>query len=331
MKRNSKIKYTGKYISITILLIVMAIMGISSWRVLSRNLVLSNYLKFTKYSFDIPNISVKYVRSILFPKRKPNRSVYAAYIVDLINKGDLVLNPLRTENYQTIYDYELQVKDEQFIENNRLNTLLFSNLTSDNKIKLSEIEETVNLMKISEVTETYKQWQGKIKEEVDNLFKLEHKRNLKGYFTKKWLIFWTLFNLAGVILFFIVSKWLGIIIATILIVNDISLIYIFINVYKYEPEIFIELRRLKILYRSLRNIEKLELNDVGDENFWEKLLPYAIALNMGERTNRKLYQLYSESNIFMKDSILYIGDFAEKIGEIFIRLDLNSETLNIKK
>ena len=79
----------------------------------------------------------------------------------------------------------MQVKDEQFIENNRLNTLLFSNLTSDNKIKLSEIEETVNLMKISEVTETYKQWQGKIKEEVDNLFKLEHKRNLKGYFTKK--------------------------------------------------------------------------------------------------------------------------------------------------
>ena len=109
------------------------------------------------------------------------------------------------------------------------------------------------------------------------------------------------------------------------------MIYIFINVYKYKPEIFIELRRLKILYRSLRNIEKLELNDVGDENFWEKLLPYAIALNMGERTNRKLYQLYSESNIFMKDSILYIGDFAEKIGEIFIRLDLNSETLNIKK
>ena len=33
----------------------------------------------------------------------------------------------------------------------------------------------------------------------------------------------------------------------------------------------------------------------------------------------------------MKDSILYMGDFAEKIGEIFIRLDLNSETLNIKK
>ena len=331
VKRDSRLKYTGKYISITILLIVMTIMGIFSWRVLSKNLVLSNYLKFTKYSFDIPDISVKYVRSILFPKRKPNRNVYAAYIVDLINKGDLVLNPPRTENYQTIYDYELQVKDEQFIENNGLNTLLFSNLTSDNKIKLSEIEETVNLMKISEVTETYKQWQGKIKEEVDNLFKLEHKRNLKGYFTKKWLIFWTLFNLAGVILFFIVFKWLGIIIATILIVNDISLIYIFINVYKYEPEIFIELRRLKILYRSLRNIEKLELNDVGDENFWEKLLPYAIALNMGERTNRKLYQLYSESNIFMKDSILYIGDFAEKIGEIFIRLDLNSETLNIKK
>ena len=27
----------------------------------------------------------------------------------------------------------------------------------------------------------------------------------------------------------------------------------------------------------------------------------------------------------------YMGDFAEKIGEIFIRLDLNSETLNIKK
>ena len=62
----------------------------------------------------------------------------------------------------------MQVKDEQFIENNRLNTLLFSNLTSDKKIKLSEIEETVNLMKISEVTETYKQWQGKLKEEVDN-------------------------------------------------------------------------------------------------------------------------------------------------------------------
>ncbi|EFK80114.1 hypothetical protein HMPREF9269_1676, partial [Ligilactobacillus salivarius ACS-116-V-Col5a] len=146
-------------------------------------------------------------------------------------------------------------------------------------------------MKISEITETYKQWQEKIKEEVDNLFKLEYKRNLKSYFTKKWLMYWTLFNLAGVILFFIVSKWLGIIITTILIVNDISLIYIFINIYKYEPEIFIELRRLKILYRSLRNIEKMELDDVGDENFG-KLLPYAIALNMEERTNRKLYQLY---------------------------------------
>src|SRR5699024_10228631 len=124
VKRDSRLKYSGKYNSLTILLIDMTIMGVVNWRVLSKNLILSNYLKFTKYSFDIPDISVKYVRSILFPKRKPNRNVYAAYIVDLINKGDLVLNPLRTENYQTIYDYELQVKDEQFIENNRLNTLL---------------------------------------------------------------------------------------------------------------------------------------------------------------------------------------------------------------
>src|SRR5699024_11491255 len=97
VKRDSRLKYTGKYISITILLIVMTIMGIFSWRVLSKNLVLSNYLKFTKYSFDIPDISVKYVRSILFSKRKPNKNDYAAYIVDIINIYYLVLNTLKTE------------------------------------------------------------------------------------------------------------------------------------------------------------------------------------------------------------------------------------------
>ncbi|WP_129045501.1 DUF2207 domain-containing protein [Companilactobacillus metriopterae] len=240
---------------------------------------------------DVPDVSPSVAQVILYNER-PDENAFT---------GD-VLKELADQNIELVEDDKNFTINSLQVSDNYLLNYLINKIGNGQSVSNKDIEKYSKWDNFGRLEEAYRNWQRYIMEEGRTYFNKASERIVTGSSMKQYLIALLLIIINATMLIGI--GWQRNISLPILVATVVFMLFVVIDIKIRRKKVTIYNDRGSVLNndfeqleKMFKNIDKTNLKDIGDIDYWAQIVPYATAFGLSRPVIDAVKKTFPDADI----------------------------------